>query len=180
MDVAATTPSQIPSFRRSPRLSSRVAGSKHPTIKECDLPPSKVLKTSGFVASLQKVAKESGDLEEELDFTLCTNITRSDQVLIITCKRLGYHECSKAASSSLSSYKTSLSLQLRHSIVSFYTSVTSPHALVALCTALWSSTVLFTIFSTQVLFAGLCYKCDTLPLLLYTLDIMYVYFCSIT
>ena len=92
MDVAATTPSQIPSVRRSPRLSSRVAGSKRPAIKECDLPPSKVLKTSGFVVSLQKVAKESGDLEEELDFTLCTNITRSDQVLIITCKRLGCHE----------------------------------------------------------------------------------------
>ena len=58
--------------------------------QECDLPLSKVLKTSGFVASLQKVAKESGDLE--LDFTLCNNITRSDQVLIITCKRLGHHE----------------------------------------------------------------------------------------
>ena len=39
----------------------------------------------GFVAFLQKVAKKFSDLEEELDFTLCTNITRSGQVLIITC-----------------------------------------------------------------------------------------------
>ena len=38
--------------------SSRVAGS---TIREGDIPLSKVLKTSGFVASLQKVAKEFGD-----------------------------------------------------------------------------------------------------------------------
>ena len=61
MDDAATTPSRIPSVQRSPHLSSRVAGS---TIREGNLPLSKVLKTSGFVASLQKVAKESGDLEE--------------------------------------------------------------------------------------------------------------------
>ena len=67
MDDAATTPSQIPSVQRSPRLSSRVAGSKHPTIMEGDLPLSKVLKSSGFVASLQNVAKESGNLK---DFTL--------------------------------------------------------------------------------------------------------------
>ena len=45
-------------MQRSPHLSSHVAGS---TIKEGNLPLSKVLKTSGFVASLQKVAKESGD-----------------------------------------------------------------------------------------------------------------------
>ena len=90
MDDAATTPSQIPSVQRLPCLSSRVAGSKHTAIREGDLLPSKVLKTSGFVASLQKVAKESGDLKEELDFTLCTNITRSDQVPIITCLR---HSC---------------------------------------------------------------------------------------
>ena len=74
------------------RLSSQVAVSKCPAIREGDLPPSKVLKTSAFVVSLQKVAKESSDPEKELDFTLCTNITRSNQVLIITCKRLGYHE----------------------------------------------------------------------------------------
>ena len=67
MDDAATTPSQIPSVQHSPRLSSHVAGSKHPTIREGDLPLSKVLKTSGFVASLQKVVKKSGDLK---DFTL--------------------------------------------------------------------------------------------------------------
>ena len=42
----------------------------------------------GFVAFLQKVTKESGNLEEELDFTLCTNITRSSQVLIITCLQI--------------------------------------------------------------------------------------------
>ena len=59
MDDAATTPSWIPSVQCLPHLSSRVAGS---TIREGDLPLSKVLKTSGFVASLQKVAKESGDL----------------------------------------------------------------------------------------------------------------------
>ena len=52
MDDAATTPSRILSMQRSPRLSSRVAGSKHPAIREGDLPPSKVLKTSGFVAPL--------------------------------------------------------------------------------------------------------------------------------
>ena len=72
MDDAATTPSWIPSVQRQQRLpclSSRVAGSKRPAIREGDLPPSKVLKTLGFVASLQKVAKKSGNLEEELDFT---------------------------------------------------------------------------------------------------------------
>ena len=84
MDDAATTPSRIPSVQHSPRLSSCVAGSKCPTISEGDLPHSKLLKTMGFVACHQKIAKESGDLEEELDFTLCINITRSDQVLIIT------------------------------------------------------------------------------------------------
>ena len=52
-----------------------------------DLLPSKVLKTLGFVASLQKLAKESGNLEQELGSTFCANITRSDQVLIITCLR---------------------------------------------------------------------------------------------
>ena len=81
MDDAATTSSRIPSVRHSPHLLSQVAGFKRPAIKECDLPPSKVLKTSRFVASLQKVVKESGDLEEKLDFTLRTNITRSDQVV---------------------------------------------------------------------------------------------------
>ena len=45
-------------MQRSPHLSSNVAGS---TIREGDIPLSKVLKTSGFAASLQKVAKESGD-----------------------------------------------------------------------------------------------------------------------
>ena len=64
MDDAATTPSWIPSIQRLPRLSSRVAGSKRPTIREGDLPLSKVLKTSGFVAFLQKVVKESDDLKE--------------------------------------------------------------------------------------------------------------------
>ena len=49
------------------QCSSCVAGSKRLTIREGDLPLSKVLKTLGFVASLQKVAKESGDLK---DFTL--------------------------------------------------------------------------------------------------------------
>ena len=44
-------------------LSSRIAGSKRPTIREGDLPLSKVLKTSRFVASLQKVAKESDNLK---------------------------------------------------------------------------------------------------------------------
>ena len=58
MDDAATTPSLIPSVQRSPHLSSFVAGS---TITEGDIPLSKVLKTSGFAASLQNVAKESGD-----------------------------------------------------------------------------------------------------------------------
>ena len=67
MDDAAATPSQNPSVQRSPRLSSLVAGSKRPTNKEGDPPLSKVLKISAFVASLQKVAKESGDLK---DFTL--------------------------------------------------------------------------------------------------------------
>ena len=46
------------------RLSSYVAGSKCHTIREGDLPLSKVLKTSGFVVSLQKVVKEYGNLEE--------------------------------------------------------------------------------------------------------------------
>ena len=55
MDDAATTPSQIPFVQRLPHLSSRVAGS---TIREGDL---LVPKTSGVVASLQKVVKESGD-----------------------------------------------------------------------------------------------------------------------
>ena len=56
--ACATTPSRIPSVQRSPHLSSRVAGS---TIKEGDIPLSKVLKTSGFAQSLQKVSKECGD-----------------------------------------------------------------------------------------------------------------------
>ena len=58
MDDAATTPSLISSVQRSPRLSSHVPGS---TIREGDVPLLKVLKTSGFAASLQNVAKESGD-----------------------------------------------------------------------------------------------------------------------
>ena len=58
MDDAATTPSLITSVQRSPHLPSRVVGS---TIREGDIPLSKVLKTSGFAVSLQKVAKESGD-----------------------------------------------------------------------------------------------------------------------
>ena len=58
MDDAATTSSRIPSVQHSPHLSSHVAGS---TIREGDIPLSKVLKTSGFAASLQEVAKESGD-----------------------------------------------------------------------------------------------------------------------
>ena len=74
------------------RLSGRVAGFKCPVIREDDLPQSKFLKTLEFVASLQKVAKEPSDPEKDLDFTLCTNITRSNQVLITTCKRLGHHE----------------------------------------------------------------------------------------
>ena len=69
---------------RSPCLSSGVAGSKRRAIREGDLPPTEVLKTLGFVASLQKVVKESGDLKEELDFTLCTNITRSFYISLLT------------------------------------------------------------------------------------------------
>ena len=64
MDDAATTPSRIPSVQRSSCLSSCVAGSKRPTIREGDLSLSKVLKTSGFVTSLRKVAKEYDNLEE--------------------------------------------------------------------------------------------------------------------
>ena len=152
MDDAATTPSRIPSVQRSPRLSSRAAGSKRPTIREGDLPPSKVLKTSGFVASLQKVAKESGDLEEELDFTLCTNITRSDQVLIITCLRIEH--LSRAPPF----------LYVHCNCIFLHVTIHVIDMLVALCTVLWSRHILFTIFSTQVLFAGSCYKWDTLPL----------------
>ena len=108
IDDAVTTPSRIPSVQHSPRLSSGVADSKRSTIREGDLPLSKLLKTSGFVASHQKVAKESGDLEQELHFTLCINITRSDQVLIITCLRIEH---------------LSQALPFLYVSVSFYTSI---------------------------------------------------------
>ena len=108
IDDAVTTPSRIPSVQHSPRLSSGVADSKRPTIREGDLPLSKLLKTSGFVASHQKVAKESGDLKQELHFTLCINITRSDQVLIITCLRIEH---------------LSQALPFLYVSVSFYTSI---------------------------------------------------------
>ena len=67
MDDAATTPSHIPSVQHLPHFSSGVAGSKRPTVREGDLPLSKVLKTSRFVASPQKFVKKCGDLK---DFTL--------------------------------------------------------------------------------------------------------------
>ena len=46
-----------------------------------------------FHCQIQKLTKESGDLEEELDFTLCTNINGSIQV--ITCLHLeqAHHSC---------------------------------------------------------------------------------------
>ena len=74
MDNAATTQSRIPSVQHSARLSSCVTGSKHPTIREGDLPLSKLLKTSGLVACHQKAVKES---QGRVGFTLCINITRS-------------------------------------------------------------------------------------------------------
>ena len=104
IDDAVTTPSRIPSVQHSPCLSSGVADSKRPTIREV----SKLLNTSGFVASHQKVAKESGDLEQELHFTLCINITRSDQVLIITWLRIEH---------------LSQALPFLYVSVSFYTSI---------------------------------------------------------
>ena len=62
-------------------------------------------------------------IEEELDFTLCTTITRSDQVLIITC--LGIEHIFQA-------------LPLLYVSVSFYTSIFT--WLTCFCNALWSST----------------------------------------
>ena len=79
----------------------------------------------GFVASLQKVAKKCGDLKEDLDFTLCTNIIRIAQV---TC---------------LPSYRTSLlSSAILKLVCNISVSVTIHviNMLVALCTTLWSST----------------------------------------
>ena len=97
---AATTPSWILSVQHLPHLSTHAAaGSKHPAISEGDLPLSKILKT---LRLWQKVTKESGDLKEELDFALFTNITRSDQVLIITC--LCLEHLSKLCHSCMSFY----------------------------------------------------------------------------
>ena len=150
MDDAATTPSQIPSMQCSPCLSSRVAGSKHAAIREGNLPPSKVLKTSGFVASLQKVAKESGDLKKELEFTLCTNITRSNQVLIITCLHLEH---------------LSRAPPFLYVSVSFYTS------LLTSLTCLWPCALpcglartFHHLLNSSTFFTGFCYQWGTLPL----------------
>ena len=104
---AATTPSQIPSVQWSPHLSTHVADSK----------PLQLVKVI-FHCQIQKLTKESGDLEEELDFTLCTNISGSDQVLITTCLHLE---------------QTSPFLY-----VFLHIAIHVINMLVALCTALWS------------------------------------------
>ena len=108
----------------SHHLSSRVADSNRPGIREGDLLLSKVLKTLGFVVSLLKVSKKSGGLEEELDFILCNNITRSVN-----------HNLQKSLCL-YSLYRTSLPSSAIFDIILHFTI----NMFVALCTTLWSST----------------------------------------
>ena len=87
MDDAATTPSQIPSVQCSPRLSSRIAGSKRSPIREGYLPLSKVIKTSGFVASLKKFAKESRDLNDQKSWiSLCAPTLQGSTRLYVSTR----------------------------------------------------------------------------------------------